>query len=101
MKWIHENQCNGDRCERVPITRHEERGFVEYPDDVALATFDRSDRKFVAVALKSELDPTILNAVDADWSEHQDAFQACGVVVKELCPGCLKGACEDHESRDV
>lgn len=90
MMWLHQNQHNRSVCERVDITEHDERGFVEFPDDPELEKFDRSDRKFVAVALRSRLGATILNAVDSDWSHHRDALLAHGVAVKELCPDCLR-----------
>jgi len=90
MMWVHQNQHNRSVCERVDIAEHDERGFVEFPDDPELEKFDRSDRKFVAVALGSRLNPTILNAVDSDWSQHGVALLAHGVLVEELCPNCLK-----------
>jgi len=96
MQWIHQNQCTESICERVAITPYPEWGFEEFPHDDRLGRvtdprrFDRSDRKYVAVALASRQSPTILNAVDSDWSEYRDALLAHGVVVEELCPNCLR-----------
>ena len=97
MYWLHQNQCNESICERVAITPDPEWGFKEFPHDNRLGRvtdplFDPDDRKYVAVALASRQSPTILNAVDSDWSEHRDALSANGVVVKELCPKCLRGS---------
>jgi len=64
LKWVFVNQANPDRCERVPISSDEARGYAEFPDDHALAAFDRSDRKFVAVALASRHRPPVLVALD-------------------------------------
>jgi len=90
MAWLHDNQCNAERCERIHITRHNGREFEEFPNDQSLARFDRSDRKYVAVALGSANNPEVLNAVDSDWDEHQEALDTIGIRVKELCPHCLR-----------
>ena len=58
----------------------DERGFEELPEN----TFDRSDRKFLAVAVAARV--VVLNAVDSDWGEHKALMDEMGVVVKELCP---------------
>ena len=88
MKWVWENQAVIERCEKVPLTpipgRPEE--FAEFPADPELNAFDRSDRKYVAVALGSRNHPTVLNAVDTDWWEHRKALKRNGVRVSFLCP---------------
>lgn len=88
MKWIHENQAVNDRVERVSITptNTDSPSFEEFPDDPDLANFDLSDRKFVAVARESELDPVVLNAVDSDWWDDRIALKNNGVQVQFLCP---------------
>ena len=65
---ILKNQVNPDHCELVQITPRNDLDddFHEFPDDHALANFDRSDRKFVAVSLASHHRPVILNATDSD-----------------------------------
>lgn len=95
MQWLFQNQCNESICQRVAITFDPEWGFEEFPHDDRLghvtdSLFDPDDRKYVAVALASQRNPSILNAVDSDWSEHRDALSDHGVVVKELCPNCLR-----------
>jgi len=52
----------------------------------ALAGFDRSDRKFVAMALASGSTPDVLNAVDSDWADYFAALARNGVKLKFLCP---------------
>jgi hypothetical protein len=93
--WIYEHQYT--ICQRVRLTRHEDRGYEEFPDTEDLRTFDPSDRKFVATALACEPTATIYNAVDSDWSHHADPLAAAGVKVKELCPDCLKS----HEAKST
>jgi hypothetical protein len=53
--------------------------------DPALATFDPSDRKFIAVARASGLDPDILQATDSKWWQLRDDCQRCGLKVVFLC----------------
>lgn len=77
---------NPQHCRVVAITPHPERGFVEFPDDAALAGFDRSDRKFVAVAVASGANPPVWNASDTDWWQHRDALEKHGVAVHFICP---------------
>lgn len=86
FKWLWNNQANPQVCIPVPITPAADgRGFTEFPDDPALAQFDRSDRKFVAVARAHPLHPPIHNAVDTDWLSYQDALAQHGVVVEHVC----------------
>ncbi len=86
FKWLWENQANPLHCRVVPVTAHEDRGFVEFPEDPRLAKFDYDDRKFVAVALASETSPKLLNATDTDWWHYHQALEENGVNVIFLCP---------------
>ena len=86
MKWVWQVQADSSHCELVMISPHEQRGFVEFPDDQALNDFDRDDRKFVAVALTSSKHPSVLNAVDSDWWVYRDSLRRNGVAIRFLCP---------------
>jgi len=88
MKWVWDNQGKADRCRRVKLTPKPDGpdSFAEFPDDPELKRFDRSDRKFVAVALASGKKPEILNAVDPDWQECLASLERHGVRVRFLCP---------------
>jgi hypothetical protein len=85
FKWIWSNQANPDHCRMVEIHRNAERVFEEFPDDERLEAFDRSDRKFVAVALASGTGAPVLNAVDGDWAEHEELLSEYGLVISQLC----------------
>ena len=85
VKWALNNLANPDRCECVPLDRTGD-GYLRFPNDPALAAFDLSDRKFVALALTSESRPRIANAVDSDWWHAREALQRAGVEVIFLCP---------------
>lgn len=88
LKWLLTHLWNPSYCLQVEITPHAVREFQEFPDDPALGGFDRSDRKFVAVARAAGLDspPTILNASDTDWWDHRAALNAHGINITFLCP---------------
>lgn len=86
FKWLHNNQANPEHCRKVKIAPHPDREFVEFPSDENLSSFDRSDRKFVAVALASGTEPEIMNASDTDWWHHRHELQQHGIEVVFLCP---------------
>lgn len=86
FKWLWDHQAVAESCSQLPITEDAARGFAEFPDDPALAAFDRDDRKFVAVALASGLRPPVLNASDSDWWEFEASLRHHGVEVNYLCP---------------
>ena len=52
--------------------------------DTNVPMFDRSDRKFLAVAVSATA--VILNATDSDWGEQHELMDALGVEVEHLCP---------------
>ena len=86
FKWLHDNQGHPDHCRKVTVTLDPDREFEEFPNDPDLASFDRSDRKFVAVVLASETGPEVLNASDTDWRDYSTELQRHGVAVVFLCP---------------
>ncbi len=90
FKWVWDNQENPKYCQKVCVTPNEDRCFAEFPDDPRLSRFDRDDRIFVAVALASITNPTVLNASDTDWWDHHDALKEHGVKIKFLCRELMK-----------
>lgn len=92
LKWVLMNRNNPNRCEQVAITRlgNDPDDFREFPGDEALARFDRSDRKFVAVALAHPQHPPILVATDTDWEKAKLDLARNGVTLELLCPEDLK-----------
>ncbi len=87
-KYVFDNQYRGDKIQRVGVipSNNDQRGFEELPQN----TFDRSDRKFLAVAVAA--DAVVLNATDNDWREHEALMERLGVIVEELCPQHIAGA---------
>lgn len=91
LKWVLTNRANPRHCQLVSITlrpnSEDQNDFEEFPnDDEELTRFDRSDRKFVAVALVHPEHPPILNAVDTDWWDYRIALERHGIQVNFLCP---------------
>lgn len=90
LKWVLTNLQNEARCTCVHITQHRLRAYEEFPDVSALERFDRSDRKFVAIALAHPDRPAIANAVDRDWIEFGSELSAYGIKVLQLCEIALR-----------
>jgi hypothetical protein len=76
-------------CERVEINKDENWGYEEFPHNDDLRDFHHDDRKFVAVAVQSQHSPVILNAIDSDWRDYEDALNKY-VSIEQLCPSCLR-----------
>ncbi|MCP3137227.1 hypothetical protein [Pyxidicoccus xibeiensis] len=98
LKWVLTNHANPKHCTPVPLTERPEdpRDFDEFPRDEALAGFDPSDRKFVAVSCAHPQRPPILQATDSKWWGLREELTRCGVNVHFLCPGDIA---EIHERK--
>lgn len=87
FKYLHDHMYQGKKVQFVEINENNDygRGFDELPPN----TMDKSDRKFLAVALISGA--KILNAVDTDWYAQDHLVSQLGVIVQQLCPehGCV------------
>ncbi len=91
FRWLVLNQANPECCDRsITINPTDDldppRDFMEFPTDPALADFDPSDRKFVAVAYIHPEHPPVLDAVDSDWWHYREVLERNGVHVRFLCP---------------
>ncbi|MHB1563788.1 MAG: hypothetical protein ACYCXP_06800 [Leptospirillum sp.] len=85
MKWVHDNRWNLNNSHQVNITRNGD-SYDEFPPHDGLNDFDRSDRKFVAVANAHRDKPPILQATDSKWWRWKDALVEVGITVQFLCP---------------
>ena len=95
MRWVNDNQFNVDRCTRIPITPAN-GSFNEFPKDETLQKFDRSDRKFVAVAAAHGKNPPILVACDTDFWIARDALTSAGIKLEFLCPDDIQAMAKRH-----
>ena len=85
MKWVHDNRWSLYASQRVSITKNGD-SYDEFPIHAGLDDFDKSDRKFVAVANAHPDKPPILQATDCKWWEWKDALAESGITVYFLCP---------------
>lgn len=70
---------------RVEVSKRADGEYVDVPQAIVDGGFDPSDRKFIAVALKSNA--SVHNAVDSDWVNDRVLLEGNGVEIVFLC-GC-------------
>jgi hypothetical protein len=94
LKHVADRQYDRKKVRRISLAKTPSGDFTAFPNhDPSLVGFDHSDRIFIAVARAvPELLPTIVNAVDSDYSHYANALAQAGVRIKELCSHCLKAA---------
>lgn len=85
MKWVHDNRWSLPDSDRVNITNNGD-SYDEFPVHDELVDFDKSDRKFVAVANAHSSKPPILQATDSKWWGWKDALADVGITVHFLYP---------------
>jgi hypothetical protein len=71
------------KVERIPLEKHADGRFVDFPDDPELEGFDPDDRKFAAAARKMAV--PVLNATDSDWLTFQQSLLKHGIKVEFVC----------------
>jgi hypothetical protein len=101
IKWLLRNNANPARCDQVPLRKHPARHFDNFPDDVRLAKFDPSDRKFVSVAAAHPGKPPILQAADSKWLDWAPALRDHGIEVEFLCPEDIRTFDDKKKGRDA
>lgn len=87
MRWVHDVRFDDTVCTRVTLTQSasSETDFVEYPQHDGLASLDRDDRKFVAVAVSDPDKPTLMVGKDRGWDRHAEALLEAGVLMAFVC----------------
>lgn len=88
LKWILTHEWGGVRVTRVRITpsKHDDCDFAELPKPPEGVSYDRSDRKFLAVSAAHQPHPPILQAFDSKWWGWREALAKAGIRVHFLCP---------------
>lgn len=74
-----------ERVRRVALPKDKSGSYTDFPAVGSLAKFDRSDRKFAALARREHA--TVLNATDTDWLNFRVPLAAENIHVEFLC-GC-------------
>jgi hypothetical protein len=92
FKWLLTHEWSGRKITRVTITPkpHDDQDFEELPAPPNGVAYDRSDRKFLAVAAAHPDRPPILQAFDSKWWGWQTALAAAGVTIHFLCPDAIE-----------
>lgn len=85
-KWLHDHRNVRMLMVHITPIPGPDENYEQFPPNESRVRFDRSDRKFVAVALASGKNPPIANATDSDWADYHDALREAGVTVQFLCP---------------
>ncbi|MDE0393413.1 MAG: hypothetical protein OYK82_01415 [Gammaproteobacteria bacterium] len=87
FKYLVDHQYHSRRVQRVSVTpsNNDQRGFEELPAN----DLDRSDRKFLAVALVANA--IVLNATDSDWEQEAMLLDTLGVKIDQICPQYASG----------
>ena len=89
LKWLLLHEYADQKVTRVRITPEPEdnEDFVELPEPPNGIEYDRSDRKFLAVAAAHPDKPPILQSFDSKWQwGWQAALFGAGVTIHFLCP---------------
>jgi hypothetical protein len=83
-KWLWDNQGIEEKVELVKIVTRIE-------DQDKWQDFDKSDIKFVNVALNTSFPPaTIYYATDSDWRPKRQELANMGIQLNEICPDLIK-----------
>ncbi len=85
LKWVLTHMASPNRVQLVTLTEISEDHFAEFPVPSLEAAFDRSDRKFAAVANAHPDKPPIWQAVDCKWLDWWPQLHAAKVKVEFLC----------------
>jgi hypothetical protein len=98
LHWLFQVGWDPARCDQVKIscTDEDEQHYEEFPDHQGLASFDVSDRKFVATANAHPSKPSILQAVDAKRMGWETALNECGLEIEWICPDNAERLYADH-----
>ena len=71
------------RVERHPLPVWHDGEYADLPHALIESGFDKSDRKFAALARQQGA--PVANATDSDWLEHRELLQHCGITVYFVC----------------
>jgi hypothetical protein len=71
------------RVQRVELPKGEDGEYLDLLLSLIEANFDRSDRKFAALAKRAKA--TVANAIDSDWLIHRKALIEAGIRLKFIC----------------
>lgn len=87
LKWLLTHEWGNEKVTRVTTTPKEEdpEDFEELPAAPEGTLYDRSDRKFLAVAAAHEEHPPILQSFDSKWWGWQSSLSEHQIKIHFLC----------------
>lgn len=87
LKWLLTHEWSGEKVTRVAITptAQDEEDYEELPSPPRGVLYDRSDRKFLAIAAAHTDRPPILQSFDSKWWGWRAALAKIGVTIHFLC----------------
>lgn len=83
LKWVF-MKMSADDYQFVKIHK-EGTSFLEYPNHDDLSSFDREDRKFIALANAHQDKPPIIEGTDCKWWGIVNALKSFGITVVFPC----------------
>lgn len=83
------------QVEQQYLTVTGDREYAEFPKSPSLNGFDRSDRKFIAVANAHLEHPQIVEGSDSLWWRFKDALEELGIHIYFLCEDYVKTKYEE------
>lgn len=91
LKWILTHEWGGVQVTRVAITPkpHDNEDFNELTVPPKGVVYDRSDKKFLAVAAAHSEKPPILQSFDSKWWGWQEALKQDGVRIFFVCADAI------------
>ncbi len=90
LRWVLLNRTNSERCDQITIMPTDDNSFREFPSDDRLKTFDRADRKWIAVCAAHPEHPPILQATDSKWLLFEKTFADNNIRIEFACPDDVK-----------
>ena len=84
LMWIMRGLLT-NKVAQYQITKTDYNSYAEFPTSPDLEKFDRSDRKFVALAKADPNNPSIYNGSDTDWWDYKEALAREGIHIVFLC----------------
>ena len=92
LKWLLTHEWGGIRVTHVRITEkdNDPEDFHELPAPRDGTSYDRSDRKFLAVAAAHPEHPPVLQSFDSKWWGWRAALAEVGVRIYFLCPEAIQ-----------
>lgn len=84
FRWLYTYINQMDVINDMVKLERQDNEYVVFPKDKKLEKFDRSDRKFIALALTHNEKPPIIQAADGKWLEFTEKFKEYGIHIKFL-----------------